>query len=361
MAVSHQLKRVLIMAGGTGGHVFPGLALARHLQSQGIEVHWLGTEQGLESRLVPEAGIPLHLVTITGLRGKGFKTLLSAPLKIAAAIRQSMHHIKKIHPDVVVGMGGFVSGPGGLASWLLRCPLVIHEQNAHAGLTNKLLKPLAKRVLLGFPGVFSNQAKTMFVGNPVRAELTALSAPPQRLQAAPFRLLVLGGSLGAKAINEVVPEALALLNAEDRPVVTHQTGDKLFEQAKAAYQAKGVTASLTPFIHDMAHAYAHTDMVLCRAGALTVSELCAVGLGSILVPFPHAVDDHQTVNAHFLVDKQAAVCVQQQDLSAEHLATLLSNFARSPEQRLAMAEAAYQARRPHVTETICQVLHDIIN
>lgn len=362
MTQSRQLKRVLMMAGGTGGHVFPALALARYLLSQGIEVHWLGTERGLEAQLVPKANIPLHLISITGLRGKGFKTMLSAPFKVAAAIWQSLRHIKNIQPDVVVGMGGFVSGPGGFASWLLGRPLVIHEQNARAGLTNKLLKPLAKRVLLGFPGSFSLQPSTLLVGNPVRAELAAFSQPVERLQAiAPFRLLVLGGSLGAKAINEVVPDALALLKDHERPIVIHQTGDKLYEQAKAAYQAKGVTATLTPFIDDMAYAYAHSDMVLCRAGALTVSELCAVGLGAILVPFPHAVDDHQTINAHFLVEKQAAVCVQQRDLTAEYLATLLGQFAKSPERRLAMAEAAYQARRIQVTETICQVLHDIIN
>jgi UDP-N-acetylglucosamine--N-acetylmuramyl-(pentapeptide) pyrophosphoryl-undecaprenol N-acetylglucosamine transferase len=355
-----KLKRVLIMAGGTGGHVFPGLALAKHLLAQGIEVHWLGTEHGLELQLVSNVDIPLHLVTISGLRGKGFKSTLTAPFKITRAIIQSMKHIKRIKPDIVVGMGGFVSGPGGCASWLLRRPLVIHEQNASAGLTNKLLKPLAKRVLLGFPSVFPAQSKVVFVGNPVRSELSALSKPEDRLQTATsFRLLVLGGSLGARAINEVVPKALALLNPAERPIVTHQTGDKHLEQTKANYQTMGVEAHLTPFISDMAYAYAHTDMVLCRAGALTVAELCAVGLGSILVPFPFAADDHQTMNAHFLVEKHAAVCVQQQDLSAKQLANLLGQFARSPQQRLAMAAAAYEARCTCVTEKICQILHDI--
>jgi len=357
----NQLKRVLIMAGGTGGHVFPGLALARHLKTQGIEVHWLGTKQGLEASLVKDAGIPLHLISITGLRGKGLKTFLTAPIKMSKALKQSIHHIKQIKPDVIIGMGGFVSGPGGLASWLLRYPLVIHEQNARAGFTNKLLRPLAKRVLSGFPNVFQNNAKTMVVGNPIRAELTRLSKPALRLQTkTPFRLLVLGGSLGAKAINEVVPKALALLDKNERPTVTHQTGNKHYEAAIAAYEAKGITATLTPFISDMASAYGNADMVLCRAGALTVAELCAVGLGSILVPFPYAVDDHQTINAHFLVDRNAAVCVAQQNLSAEYLASLLSNLAREPEKRLAMAEAAYEARRTQVTETICQILHDIV-
>ena len=277
------------------------------------------------------------------------------------ALKQSMSHIKKINPDIVIGMGGFVSGPGGLASWLLGYPLVIHEQNARAGLTNKLLKPLAKRVLSGFPNVFRDDAKTIVVGNPIRTELTGLSEPALRLNGrTPFRLLVLGGSLGAKAINEVVPNALALLQENERPAVTHQTGDKHYEIAKAAYEAKGVSATLMPFINDMAAAYGNADMVLCRAGALTVAELCAVGLGSILVPFPYAVDDHQTINAHYLVDRNAAVCVPQRDLSAEHLASLLSNFARAPETRLAMAEAAYEARRTQVTETICQVLYDIV-
>jgi len=355
------LQRVLIMAGGTGGHVFPGLALARYLREQGIEVHWLGTKQGLESRLVPEANFPLHTISIGGLRGKGLKPLLQAPVTLGIALWQSIGLIRKIQPDVIVGMGGFVSGPGGLASWLLRCPLIIHEQNAKAGLTNQLLAHLAKRVLEGFPNAFKPCSKVMAIGNPLRVEMTIQPPPKERLATprSPLHLLVLGGSLGAKALNEVVPRALAQLPLAERPEVYHQTGDKHVDATKQAYAETDVAVNLQPFITDMAKAYAWADLVLCRAGALTVAELCAVGVGAIFVPFPHAVDDHQTANANFMVQHQAALCIPQTELTEDHLAQVLKQFSQSPEKRLAMAQAAYQLRNIQVTEKIFDILSEI--
>lgn len=350
------------MAGGTGGHVFPGLAIARLLRDHGVEVHWLGTQQGLESRLVPEANIPLHLVKIKGVRGKGFMAKLSAPFAIFTAVRQSLRVMRDVNPDAVMGLGGFVSGPGGLAAWLTRRPLIIHEQNAKAGLTNKWLSRFSKRVLQGFPGAFQSRAQVMDVGNPVRQEIENLPPPNTRFQSsvAPFRLLVLGGSLGAQALNTLVPKAIAQLDPSDRPEIWHQTGEKHFEMAKNAYETLGVTATITPFIQDMAHAYGWASMVLCRAGALTVAELCAAGLGAIFVPFPFAVDDHQTANAHFMVQNKAALCIQQTELTEQRLADMIKQFSRAPDQRLAMAEAAYSLRKVNVAETVYQILCDVV-
>jgi len=358
-----QLKRVLIMAGGTGGHVFPGLAVAQFLRENGVDVHWLGTRQGLESRLVPAANIPLHLVTINGLRGKGIKTLMAAPLKISSALKQSVRIMKEVQPDIVIGMGGFVSGPGGMASWLLRHPLVIHEQNAKAGLTNKILARFSRRILEGFPHAFRQQSKVIAVGNPVRHEIESLLPPQQRIHStgSPFRLLVLGGSLGAQGLNEIVPRALAQLQTEERPEIWHQTGDKHFDVTKKLYESMGVNAKLTPFIQDMAEAYAWANMVLCRAGASTVAELCAAGLGAILVPYPYAVDDHQTANAGFMVSNHAALCIQQTELTESRLADIVRQFSDSPEKRLAMAEAAYQLRKVNVAEKVYEILCDVIS
>lgn len=361
MKSGKQLKRVLIMAGGTGGHVFPGLAVARYLREQGVDVHWLGTKQGLEARVVPEANIPLHLITIGGLRGKGIKTLLSAPFQMTRALLQSLRLIRSIQPDAVIGMGGFASGPGGLASWLLRKPLLIHEQNAKAGFTNKLLARLAARVLEGFPDAFSPQPKVIETGNPVRTEIANL--PPPATSSHPssrFRLLVIGGSLGAQALNDMLPRTLACLNEQERPEVIHQTGDKHFDTAKKAYESKGIDADIQPFIHDMAKAYGWADLVICRAGALTVAELCAAGKGAIFVPYPHATDDHQTANAQFMVNHQAALCIQQADLSETRLAEILRSFAQTPEKCLAMAQAAYQLRKVNVSERIFAILAEVV-
>lgn len=355
------LKRVLIMAGGTGGHVFPGLAAAHYFRAHGVEVHWLGTTQGLEARVVPEAGIPLHYVTIGGLRGKGFATLLAAPFRVIKAVRESLKIMREIQPDVVIGMGGFVSGPGGVASWLARRPLVIHEQNAKAGLTNKLLSRIARRVLQGFPGAFAESSKVVTIGNPVRIEIEKIPAPDERFQSErkPFHLLVLGGSLGAKALNEMVPETLAKLPANVRPQVWHQTGDKHFQETKNIYESKGIEVNLIPFVKNMAEAYSWADLVLCRAGALTVAELCSAGLGAIFVPYPHAVDDHQTANADYMVRHEAALCIQQKDLTQARLADIVEQFALSPMKRLQMAQAAYRLRQNHVTEKIYAICKEI--
>lgn len=353
------IKKVLIMAGGTGGHVFPGLAVAAYLRNQGIEVHWIGTSTGLEARVVPAAEIPLHLITVTGLRGKGIKVLLTAPFKVMAAVKQAKQIIKQIDPDIVIGLGGFVSGPGGFASWLLRKPLVIHEQNAKAGLTNQLLSWVAKRVLEGFPGAFKANPKVIIVGNPVRESIENLPAPAERLSQTSFRLLVVGGSLGAHALNEIVPKMLAHLAPDERPHIVHQTGEKHFEATKKLYESIGIGATVLPFVEDMAAAYRDADMVLCRAGALTISELCVAGLGAILVPFPHAVDDHQTANAKFMVEAQAALCIQQRELTEKQLADIVRQFAKMPEKRLAMANAAYALRKVNVPERIYQILCDI--
>lgn len=355
-----KLQRVLIMAGGTGGHVFPGLAVAKCLREHGVEVHWLGTQHGLEARLVPEANFPLHLITISGLRGKGIKPLLTAPLRVSIAIKQAMRIMKDIQPDVIIGMGGFVSGPGGVASWLMRRPLIIHEQNAKAGLTNKILACFAKYILEGFPAAFKARPNVINIGNPVRSDIANLSSPQERLHAGlHLRLLVLGGSLGAQALNDVVPRALAQLHVDERPEVLHQTGDKHLTAAKKNYAAVDVQANLQPFINDMAHAYAWADMVICRAGALTVAELCAAGLPAIFVPFPHAVDDHQTANAEFMVENHAALSIQQSELTATRLADIVRQYSLEPEKRLAMAQAAYQLRNVNVAEKFFEICEEV--
>lgn len=356
-----ELKKALIMAGGTGGHVFPGLAVARSMREKNIEVHWLGTEKGLEARVVPEAGIPIHYISISGVRGKGIKSLLLAPFQLTKAIAQAARVLRQLKPDVVLGMGGFVSGPGGIAAWLLRYPLVIHEQNAKAGTTNTWLSRVAKKILEGFPKTFPDSKKLSTIGNPVRTEIANLDPPEMRLSknAKPFRLLVLGGSLGAQALNDLVPKALALLSSDERPEVLHQTGEKHLAQAQQAYQAAGVNAEIVPFIHSMDKAYSSADLVICRAGALTIAELCVVGIGAILVPFPFAVDDHQTTNGNFMVEKNAAILIQQKELTAEKLAALLKDFYLHPEKCIAMAKAAYGLRRANATEEVVAACKEV--
>jgi UDP-N-acetylglucosamine--N-acetylmuramyl-(pentapeptide) pyrophosphoryl-undecaprenol N-acetylglucosamine transferase len=356
-----KLKKVLIMAGGTGGHIFPGLAVAKLLRSQQVEVHWLGTHKGLEARVIPEAGFPLHFISINGLRGKGIKDLLLAPFRLCHAIYQSLQIIRQVKPDVILGMGGFVSGPGGIASWLLRCPLVIHEQNAKIGLTNRWLAHVATKTLEGFPNVFPLRQKAVTTGNPVRMEIAMVASPEQRFagRKPPLCLLVLGGSLGAAAINDLIPLALAKIPSAERPQVYHQTGEKHFDKTLQAYQVAGVTANVVPFITEMDQAYAWADVVLCRAGALTIAELCAAGLGAILVPYPYAVDDHQTANADYLVKHQAAVLVSQTALTENRLIELLQQLSASPERREAMAQAAYRLRRVEATNEILTICEEI--
>jgi len=336
-------RPILVMAGGTGGHVYPALAVANALQQNSRDVIWLGTHRGIESRVVPAAEIDIEWISVQGLRGKGVLTLLLAPLRLAFALLQSISVMLRHRPAAVLGMGGFVSGPGGLAAWLTRRPLVIHEQNAVAGLTNRLLARLARVVLQAFPGSFSAGVNAETVGNPVRADIAAIDEPARRFakRSGAIRLLVLGGSQGALALNRVVPAALSLLPEERRPVVRHQTGQSTLQTALDGYAESGLDADVTPFIEHMAEAYAWADLVVCRAGALTVAEIAAAGLAAVFVPFPAAVDDHQTRNARPMQEVGAAEILQERDLSAEALASVLGRLLES---RAALCERALRSR-----------------
>ncbi len=335
-----QPLRIMVMAGGTGGHVFPALAVADELRARGVEVSWLGTRQGLEAEVVPRAGFPIDYVQVSGLRGKGVLSLLMAPVKLLLALSQSVKIIARRQPAVVLGMGGFVSGPGGLAAWLKRRPLLIHEQNARAGLTNRLLAPLARRVMEAFPGTFAAAEKVLHTGNPLRKTFIDAVSVGRAADTGSraLRLLVVGGSLGAARLNEVVPQTLAAMDVAVRPEVWHQAGKRNIDDARSAYAAAGIDARLEPFIDDMAAAYDWADVVLCRAGAMTIAEVAAAGVPSILVPFPFAVDDHQTANAGYLADAQAAILLPQTQLSAERLEEILLSLTLG--KRAAMAEAA---------------------
>ncbi|WP_116475215.1 undecaprenyldiphospho-muramoylpentapeptide beta-N-acetylglucosaminyltransferase [Zobellella maritima] len=339
-------KTLLVMAGGTGGHVFPGLAVADRLRDEGWQVHWLGTADRMEARLVPSHGYPLHTIAIAGIRGNGLKRLVTAPFQILRALLQAWAVLREVRPQVVLGMGGFAAGPGGVAARLAGIPLILHEQNAAAGLTNRLLARLAKRVLMAFPGAFAVSDKTAVVGNPVRPEVLALAAPAARIDLAPqpLRLLVVGGSLGARVLNEMVPQAVARAG---NIRVRHQTGKGNGEAVRIAYRALGLEADVSEFIDDMAGAYGQADLVVCRAGALTVSEVAAAGLGAIFVPLPHAVDDHQTKNARTLADAGAACLLPQRELTVAGLAEQLQTLAGDRARLLAMAE---QARKLAITD-----------
>jgi UDP-N-acetylglucosamine--N-acetylmuramyl-(pentapeptide) pyrophosphoryl-undecaprenol N-acetylglucosamine transferase len=354
--------RVMVMAGGTGGHVFPALAVAQQLRSQGWEVTWLGTPDSFEARTVPQYGFPIDWVQSFRLRGQGLLSRLLAPFRLLRAMLQAWRVLRLRRPQVVLGMGGFVTGPGGLVSRLARIPLVIHEQNTIPGLTNRYLARIAQRVLEAFPGAFPASVGAEAVGNPVRAEISGLPAPAERFagRRGACRLLVLGGSLGAEALNRVVPQALAMLPAERRYEVLHQAGRDKSDAAQAAYRAAGVDARVTDFLNDMAEAYGWADLVLCRAGALTISELTSAGVAAILVPFPHAVDDHQTRNARFLSDAGAARLLPQGQLDPEALATLLGEFCQDRPGLLAMAETARGLAKPAATERVAAVCAEVL-
>jgi len=336
----HPQRRALIMAGGTGGHVIPALSLARGLAAAGVRVEWLGSPRGIENRLVPEAGIPLHRIRVAGLRGNGLAGWLLAPINLTRAVWQAWRIIRAYDPQLVVGLGGFASGPGGLAAWLAGRPLVIHEQNAVAGLTNRALSRLARRVYAAFPQAFPGRGEV--VGNPVRAEIAALGEAPrgaETMAGRRLRLLVVGGSLGAQALNERLPEALARLPEAERPEVRHQAGRDKDAATREGYRRHGVEAEVTAFIDDMAGAYGWADLVVCRAGALTVAELAAAARPALFVPFPHAVDDHQTANAQALVEEGAAELLPQTELSAATLADRLAALL-DPDTLAAMAAQA---------------------
>jgi len=357
-------KNILIMAGGTGGHVFPALATAKALKKAGYHIHWLGAGRGIETKLVPDAGFELWQIPITGLRGKGLFSWFMAPFKILKAVMASIHIIRKVNPVMVIGMGGYVTGPGGLAAWLLKKPLVIHEQNAVAGLTNRLLLPVAKRVLQAFPDTFRSNDKVIYTGNPVRDEMSHLKLPTDRFKKIDrsIHLLILGGSLGAKAINECIPRSLHLLPSHNDLQVWHQTGELHFEATKNIYQEDSLEVyRLEPFIHDMASALDWADFVICRAGALTVSEISAAGIGSLLVPYPHAVDDHQTKNGAHLVKKGAAMMIQQKDLSPERLASQLHSVLGDPQKLLAMGIASRALAKLDATDRVVEECLSIIN
>ncbi|HEU0198270.1 MAG TPA: undecaprenyldiphospho-muramoylpentapeptide beta-N-acetylglucosaminyltransferase [Nevskiaceae bacterium] len=342
--------KAVIMAGGTGGHVYPALAVATELQRRGHTVTWMGTPDSFESRVVPQRGIPLELIRIAGLRGKGVVRWLQAPFRLWRGLLDARGVLKRQRPQVVLGMGGFAAGPGGLMAWLSRIPLVIHEQNAVAGMTNRWLAHVATVALEAFPRALAG-GRT--VGNPVRADIAGLPGPAQRLaeRSGAMRLLVLGGSLGAKALNERVPQALARLPAAARPEVRHQ-GGRTVEVARAAYRAAGVVADVAPFIDDMAGAYAWADLVVCRAGASTIAELAAAGCASLLVPYPYAVDDHQTRNAEYLVAVGAAELVQEANLPTEALAQRLARLLADRPRLVAMAIAARGASWPETAAVI---------
>ncbi len=362
MSAPAPMPLALIMAGGTGGHVFPALALARELRERSWRVVWLGTRRGLEARLVPAEHIALEWLSVSGLRGKGLLVWLSAPLQLTRAVLQAFAVIRRQRPALVVGLGGFVAGPGGLAAWILRKPLLIHEQNAVAGFTNRVLGRLADRVLIAFPGSFPTRPGAQVVGNPVRREILALPPPPQRfaLRGPAIRLLVLGGSQGAARLNAIVPFALARLVSKLNFEVWHQSGERWLETAQRAYAQAGVAVRLQPFIDDMAEAYGWADLVICRAGALTISELAAAGVGAILVPFPAATDDHQTRNAAFLVGEGAAVMVAERELSPQWLADELAALCNGRGRLIAMAERARALARPRAAQDLADACVELV-
>ena len=349
-------KTALIMAGGTGGHIFPGLAVAEELRARGWRVHWLGAPGSMESRIVPQHGFPLELIDFSGVRGKGLATLALLPLRLLRAFWQALQVVRRVKPDVVVGLGGYITFPGGMMGVLCGKPLVLHEQNSVAGMANKVLAGVADRVFTAFPDVLK---KAQWVGNPLRSAFTRQAAPSERFagRTGPLRLLVAGGSLGAQALNDIVPRALALIPAADRPLVTHQSGATQIDALRANYQAAGVQAELTPFIDDTASAFAAADIIVCRAGASTVTEIAAVGAAAVFVPFPFAVDDHQTTNARFLVNAGGGWLVQQSDLTPEGLAKMLLNSERTA--LVDIAEKAKNMQKINATREVVAACEEL--
>lgn len=344
-----EMPVIIVMAGGTGGHVFPALAVAKHLANSGYRIIWVGNRTGMEAELVPRHGFEMAWVSFSGLRGKGLMAKLMLPFNLIVAFAQSIGILMRFKPKAVIGFGGYISFPGGMMAVLLGKPLLLHEQNAIAGLANKVLAKVADRVLTAFPDTL---AGAEWSGNPVRKEIVALPAPAERYAArsGPLKLLVIGGSLGAQALNEMLPRALALLPAAARPVVKHQAGAKNLDALKKSYATAGVEAGTVAFIDDMAAALASADLVICRAGAMTVSEVACSGVAALFVPFPFAVDDHQTANAKFLSDKDAALLLQQRDLTPEALAARLQQLTRA--QCLALAEKARTLAKPGATGVV---------
>ena len=350
-------KTALVMAGGTGGHIFPGLAVAEALREAGWRVHWLGAPDSMESQLVPPRGFAFEPVAFGGVRGKGIQNLALLPLRLLRAFWQSLQVVRRVQPDVVLGLGGYISFPGGMMASLWSKPLVLHEQNSVAGLANKVLAQLADRVFTAFPGVFKTG---QWVGNPLRRAFTEQATPAERFagRSGPLRVLVVGGSLGAKALNDIVPQALALMPEASRPQVIHQSGAKQIEALRANYAAAGVQAELTPFIDDTASAFAQADLVICRAGASTVTELAAVGAAALFVPFPFAVDDHQTTNAQFLVAHGGGWLVPQAELTAQNLAERLTALSRDTLQDV--AQKAHAQKKTNATREVVMACEELV-
>ncbi|MGQ0655472.1 MAG: undecaprenyldiphospho-muramoylpentapeptide beta-N-acetylglucosaminyltransferase [Betaproteobacteria bacterium] len=343
------MKTILIMAGGTGGHIFPGLAVAEEMRAAGWEVAWMGAKGGMEERLVPPRGHRTAWIRARAARGKGLVQKLLLPANLLFSFWESARHIRRIRPDVVLGLGGYVAFPGGMMASLLGRPLALHEQNAIAGLANKVLSKVSDKVMVAFPDALPGAE---WLGNPVRPDIAAIAAPAVRFagRSGPLRLLVVGGSLGAQALNEAMPKALALMR--DKPAVVHQSGEKHLDALKKNYLAAGVEGELVAFIDDMARRYAEADLVICRAGAVTVAELAAGGVASVLVPFPHAVDDHQSANARFLADRGAAILVQQRELTAQKLVELIGTLDRAA--LLAMASKARELGKPDAARQVAR-------
>lgn len=357
-----QHRPVLIMAGGTGGHVYPALAVADYLHQRGIPLLWLGTHQGLEAQIVPEKGFQLLTFHISGLRGKGLFKWIQAPFTISFALIQAMLILIRRKPAAVLGMGGFVSGPGGVAAWLMRIPLCIHEQNAIAGLTNRLLAPLSRIVMEAFPGTFPPKLCARVTGNPVRAEILNLPGPEMRMQLeknVPLKVLVLGGSQGAKTLNRIVPQAVASLPGDVRIEIRHQTGQKLYEETKSYYQGITQQVSIIPYIVNMAEVYIWADLVICRAGAITIAEISAVGLAAILVPFPHAVDDHQTANARYLSEQGGALLISEPEFTAEKLSHCLADFYNTRPRLINLARQARALAKPYATREVAELCLEV--
>jgi len=348
---------IVVMAGGTGGHVFPALAVAEYLREQGESIVWFGTRAGIESRVVPAANIAIEWLNVQGLRGKGAMTILFAPFRLIRACWQAYRTLLRLRPKAVLGMGGFVAGPGGLMAWVLRIPLILHEQNSVIGLTNKLLSRLASRVYFAFPQAAGKLADSECIGNPVRDTLFKLESPEGRLGARlkdNINILVIGGSLGAASLNKVVPAALARIEAGRRPRVKHQCGNRHLQTCQQHYRDAKVEAEVMDFVDDMPSVYAWADLVICRAGALTIAELTAVGVGSILIPFPYAVDNHQYHNARFLEENKAARILQETDLNAERLAKLIQDYAQDRNSLISLAKNAQALAKADATEQLAQ-------
>lgn len=361
-----QAGPLLIMAGGTGGHVYPALAVADYLRDMGVTVLWLGTRTGLEYKVVPGRGYRLLTVDFRGVRGKKLDKWLIAPFLLLRAVMQAVVIMFRNKPAAALGMGGFASAPGGIAAWLMRVPLLIHEQNSVAGATNRLLKPMARLIMEGFPQTFKANHRVRNTGNPVRTEITRLPVPDDRLESYPgreFRVLVLGGSQGAKALNEVVPQALTSMDKDIDIKVWHQTGEQHYEAVKKLYDALDppVNVRINAFIDNMAEAYAWTDLALCRAGALTIAEICAAGVASILVPYPHAVDDHQTSNARYLSNKGCALLIPEAELEGAGLAAIISDMAGTPARLLEMSRSTREQARPEAARDVAELCLEVMH